>query len=233
MRKHAILITLLLLTQAAAAALPENRDSYQVAIPRSRIEMPSLAPEAPSAGPASLELGASSWAPGSFTLPGRIQDATRFSRANAPSLYINYLMPTLAMNGLSLKGGFNWLPLSRSGKVGDLDSQVTETQTLELVSVRIGAEYAPPALELSALQPYFGAALLPSLGLAGRSAFDEGSAYFGLPLEYSAGVQYSLSRMGVSWNQARLDLGMSGTFGTIHHSSVAGIGIKGGIRVGL
>jgi hypothetical protein len=137
------------------------------------------------------------------------------------------------IDGFYLKAGLNWLSLSRTGKIGSDSAYAIESQSLQLLSVRIGAEYSPPTLQIKGVQPYAGLAILPSLGLTGRSAFDDGSSYFGVPFEYTAGAQFELSRFGLGWNQARLDLGLMGTAGTVDHSSVAGIGVKGGIRVAL
>jgi hypothetical protein len=226
------LIALTLASQASAAS-KNAQGSYQVAIPRSRIEIPKLPePESPRI-PDQLDLGASSWAPSGFSLASRTLDTTPFSREGAPAFYINYLRSLSDLDGLFLKAGLNWLSLSRTGKVGSGSAPALESQALQLFSVRVGAEYAPNLLQIMGVQPYAGLALLPSLGVTGRTAFDDGSSYFGIPFEYTAGAQFELSRIGVGWNQTRLDLGLTGTAGTVDHSSVAGIGIKGGIRVSL
>jgi hypothetical protein len=224
-------LTLTLTSQAPAAAV--SQDGYQVTIPKSRIEMPKMPePESPRV-PDQLDFGATSWAPRGFSLASRTLDTTDFSREGAPAFYVNYLRSITDLDGLFLKAGLNWLSLSRSGKVGSGSTPVSESQALQLLSLRVGAEYAPSLLQIMGVQPYAGFAVLPSLGVTGRSAFDDGSSYFGIPFEYTAGAQFELSRFGVSWNQASLDLGLIGTAGTVDHSSVAGIGIKGGIRVAL
>ncbi|MFL5814401.1 MAG: hypothetical protein ACJ763_12550 [Bdellovibrionia bacterium] len=218
-------------SQAHAGAVAQG--TYQVTIPKSRIEMPKMpAPQSPRV-PDQLDLGASSWAPRGFSLASRTMDTTNFSREGAPSFYVNYLKSITNLDGLFLKAGLNWLSLSRSGKVGSGSTPVSESQALQLFSLRAGAEYAPSLLQVMGVQPYAGLAILPSLGMTGRSAFDDGSSYFGIPFEYTAGAQFELSRFGLGWNQASLDLGLTGTAGTVDHSSVAGIGIKGGIRVAL
>lgn len=218
---------------ASAAAVTSSSGDYHVAIPKSRIEMPQL-PEAESPRvPDQLDLGASSWAPKGFGLASRTWDTTSFSREGAPSFYVNYLKSVTDLDGLFLKAGLNWLSLSRSGKVGSDAAPALESQALQLFSLRVGAEYSPSILEIMGAQPYLGLAILPSLGVTGRSAFDDGSSYFGIPFEYTAGAQFELSRVGLGWNAARLDLGLIGTAGTVDHSSVAGVGVKGGIRVAL
>lgn len=233
MRTHQALIILCVAAVGLLSVSQAQAGGYEVSIPKSRIEMPKLPePEAPHA-PDQLDFGASSWAPSGFSLPARVSSATTFSRSGLPSIYFNYLKSVTDLDGLYFKTGLNWLSLSRDGKVGSESTAIVESQTVSMLSVRVGAEYAPSVLQFAAAQPYMGLALLPSFGMTGRSAFDDGSAYFGVPLEYALGAQFDLRRMGVSWNQAHLDLGMTGTVGTVDHSSVAGIGIKGGIRVTL
>jgi hypothetical protein len=224
------------LAHSAQVARANNRSSaggYEVAIPRSRIEIPQ--PSEPSAPhvPTKLDISFSSWSPNHFSIPGRIQNAGEFSRGAAPSLSINSLIPATFLYGFYLKTGVTWTALNRSGKVGSETSTVTETQTLHLLSLRAGAEYTPPVLHFFSVQPYAGAALLPSLGFTGRSAFDDGSSHFGIPLEYSLGALFDLPQLGFRWSGAQFDLGINGTFGTIHHSSVAGLGVRGGIRMSL
>lgn len=233
MRKHQALIYLCVATVGLLSLSQAQAGGYEVSIPKSRIEMPKLPEPAAARAPDQLDFGASSWAPSGFSLPARVSSATMFSRSGLPSIYFNYLKSVTDLDGLYFKTGLNWLSLSRDGKVGSESAAIVESQTVSMLSVRVGAEYAPSVLQVAAAQPYMGLALLPSFGMTGRSAFDDGSAYFGVPLEYALGAQFDLRRFGVSWNQARLDLGMTGTAGSVDHSSVAGIGIKGGIRVAL
>jgi hypothetical protein len=224
------LVTTLASTELLAAS---RSGEYHVAIPKSRIDMPKPPePESPRI-PDRLDFGASSWAPSGFSLSSQLSNTTNFSRSGAPSFYVNYLRPMSNLEGLFLKGGINWLSLSRTGKVGSNYAPTSEDQSLELFSLRIGAEYEPSILQIKGVQPYAGLALLPSLGVTGRTAFDDGSSYFGVPFEYSAGAQFELSSFGMGWNTAQLDLGLIGTAGTVDHSSVAGIGVKGGIRLAL
>lgn len=236
MKKHPAFTYLLVAVAGLVLVSQAKAQGYEVTIPKSRIEMPKTPePETPHA-PDQLDFGASSWAPSGFSLPSRVAQSTTFARAGLPSVYFNYLKSLESMtdlDGLYLKTGLNWLSLSRDGKIGSESAAVLESQSVSLLSVRIGAEYAPTTLQIAAAQPYLGLALLPSFGMTGRTAFDDGTAYFGVPIEYALGAQFDLHRFGVSLNQAHLDIGMTGTAGTVDHSSVAGIGIKGGIRVAL
>jgi hypothetical protein len=222
------------LSLAASAQAAERRSgSYDVAIPRSRIETAQVEPMSAPHVPEELDFGMSSWAPKSFALPARISSATTFERAGLPSIYVNYLMAPFTVDGLFAKMGLNWMALNRSGTVGDESSMVRQDQTVQLMSVRLGAEYSPDRMQFYGAHPYVGAALLPTFGMTGRTAFDEGSVYFGVPVEWSLGSKFELTRMGISWNHAYFDLGVSGTAGTVDHSTVAGMGVKGGLRVTL
>lgn len=189
-----------------------------------RAEMPS-----PRTAPSWVEIGASSWKPNSFALPARHSADVPFERVTAmPSVYANYSMPLLS--GLKAKLGGNFLVMERSASSS---SQMSGTETADFFSARIAAEYTPPALEGKALEPYIGAGILPTFAVTGRSSFDDGKLYFGVPGELTLGSRLRMTSIGIPWQNAGFDLGVVGTVGSVDHSSFAGFGINGGVRVSL
>jgi hypothetical protein len=212
----------LLVLGSSGVAQADAPATYRVSIPKSRIEYPVSGPLSP-APQEKLDFGASSWVPSGFALPGRVNATQTFSRASVPSFYFNYLRAFSP--DLFAKAGFNWLALSRNSSIGD--------QTVQLVSIRLGGEYAPQSLKTRFFSPYLGVAAMPSFGLAGRSVYTDGDIYFGVPLEASLGIQAPLSALGMHWPGTELNLGAVGTTGTVNHSSVAGLGVQGGIRMDL
>jgi hypothetical protein len=134
----------------------------------------------------------------------------------------------------SLKAGVNWLSLTRSDLVPTGATSSLSSESVQLLSLRVGAEYASSQLSTRYFTPFIGAALLPSVAIEPSSAFDSsGNTYFGIPVELTAGSRFSLDTLNKALQGVELDLAAVGTIGTIDHSSVGGIGINGGIRLAL
>lgn len=220
--KQAFVLALSVSMLASYAGATET----EVELPESSVQTMTDIPK-PQENPSWLEMGLSSWAPGNFTLPGADGN---FGRAGIPSLFVNYSMPAF-LPGLKAKIGGNYLALSRSNDVSSDAAVISNTETVNLFSARIGAEYTPTTLAGKTLEPYAGLALLPTFGMTSQSAVDDGNLYFGVPVELSLGSRLSLKKIGIPWNGADLDLGITGTAGTVDHSSVSGLGVSGGLRV--
>jgi hypothetical protein len=181
-----------------------------------------------------LELGASSWAPSSFSLPGSIPAQSSYQGNSLPSFFLNYLTQVKPGSDFSIKLGANWLSLTRNGDNPAQGMSGLVNENVQLLSLRVGAEYAPAKLSNKYVAPYVSAALLPSAAFEPSSAFNNnGDTYFGIPVEFTAGGRVQLDSLGLHLSGAEFVLAAVGTAGTIDHSSVAGFGINGGFRLAL
>jgi hypothetical protein len=181
-----------------------------------------------------IDLGVSSWVPGSFVLPSTFSSTAMYQGNGLPAFYANYLMQFTHGSDFSLKAGVNWLSLTRSGLVATGATSSLSDESVQLLSLRVGAEYAPSSLSSRYFTPFVGAALLPSVAIEPSSTFDSsGNTYFGIPVEFTVGSRFSLDTLNKALQGVELDLAAIGTTGTIDHSSVGGIGINGGVRLAL
>ena len=180
-----------------------------------------------------VDFGFSSWSPDQLTAPARFGSDVPFARSGLPSFFGDYSFQFTSSQDWNAKIGANWLSLSRSAPltVNGVGSMAEESA--QLISARIGIEYTPQFLRSRLFAPYAGVAILPTALIIGESAFDSGSTYFGVPAEVTLGTRLELKAMGISWNQAELDLAVMETVGKMHDSSLSGFGINGGVRVSL
>ena len=180
-----------------------------------------------------VEVGLSSWAPSHFTLPAQVGSEVGFERAVLPAIHVNYLMQGNGAHTFNYKMGLSGMGMSRTTQFtsGGFSNEVS--QTLTLVSARIGAEYLPLFLRSNTLEPYFSGSILPSAAITGRSVFESGSTYFGFPVEFGVGTHIRLSVLGIEADRADFDLGLIETIGKINSASMNGFGVNGGLRVRL
>src|SRR6185437_9763212 len=157
-----------------------------------------------------------------------------FSGAGVPQLFVDYLTsPGTHIQSLRGRVGLGILSLGRNAMLGTSDAPTPVSQSVYLLSVKLGLECSLLSGSQHAFEPYLGAALLPSFALTGRSSFDDGSVYFGLPVELSLGSQIGARSMGLHWDSLHLDLAINETLGSVNRSSVRGLGVSGGLRMDL
>jgi hypothetical protein len=201
--------------------------SVIVDLPASSIDLDPLPLTSPSRS-VWISAGISTWSPDHFSTPSFIPTGS-FQRVGAPGIFINYLTGVFNPD-FNLKFGLNWLGFTRTGVLlAGTPSSSTQTQELNLFSVRIGVEYSPRRFASKVFAPYASAALLPSVAQTSTSSFDGDSVYLGLPLEFSLGTRIALAGIGLkSWD---LDVNATEVVGRVNGSSVSGLGIEAGVRV--
>ena len=241
MKKHlkiGLVFGLLLLSLPNANARPRSKThnadpsppSTTVDIPGSHLIVnptPTPVPEI-----SWINFGVNTYSPGSLNLPSRFASANNFSRIGFPGLFVNYLRPIFG-GDFNFKAGLNWLGLSRTATITSSGTTSTGEQDANLFSVRLGIEYSPEKLAGPIFSPYLGASILPSFVLSGRSACDDGSTYFGLPVEFALGTRVKLSGIGLPFENTDLDFSVNAVAGSVKGSSAGGIGAGIGLRVGL
>ena len=155
--------------------------------------------------------------------------------ANLPALHLDYTMPFFQSSDfkkdLKLKTGLGWLSMSRTADLYLNGAHSLTSESAQLFSVRLGAEYSPSKWKSKLIAPYLGLVVLPSFAFTSESSFDHGSTYFGIPLEISSGVRVPVNAMGISLDHAAIDLGITETLGRIAGSNVNGFGVSLGLRV--
>jgi hypothetical protein len=217
-------------TAQFALAAADSADALHLDLPNDRlIEPMEQLPEAQK-GTRTLEMGLSSWLPGNFSLPSAINTTSSLGRGDLPLIYLNTSAPLKLFPGLKSVLGLNFVQLDRDGTVDPSGNGTTITQTVDMLSARIGVEYTPPRMSSYNVVPYATLAVLPTLAGASRSAFTSGSLYFGVPGEVGLGARVKMKKLGIPWDGADFDLGVTGTDGTVDHSNIAGFGINAGVR---
>ncbi|MDR3606528.1 MAG: hypothetical protein P4M08_04005 [Oligoflexia bacterium] len=217
------------------AAARASTETITVDLPPSRLEAKVDQSGGSQPSPESwLNVGASSWAPGGFSLPSLIPSAPAFQSSGLPAFYVNYIVALAPASDWTLKFGANWLSLGRTVSIQNVGFASSESETIQLFSLRAGIEYAPISIATRYFSPYIGAALLPSIAIVPSSSFeDTGNIYGGIPLEFAAGSRFQLDPLSDALRGVEFDLAAVGTVGTVEHSSVGGIGISGGLRLSL
>ena len=180
--------------------------------------------------PELVELGVSSWVPSHFSVANRLTDAPLHG-TGYPGLYLNYVNTLFPSAGISAIAGATWLSLERSADLTVGGFSTTQTQTVQFLAFRVGAEYSIP-VHLN-VHPYISAAIFPSTATTGRTPFDDGSTYFGIPAELTLGSRFPFKSMGIPVEGMGLNLSVTGTLGKVDQSSVSGFGFNGGVNVSL
>lgn len=184
-----------------------------------------------------FEITASSWTPKNFHLPSIVSDPSDFSRAGLPLLSINYITKSYDVGSsgtLSTKLGLSYMSLNRTGEIGGLYSH-TGTETLNLFSVRLGAEYSIKDALPWSLEPAFGLYLLPTWLAASRTELDNGLSSYGFPFEVSADLLYRSSHLSklVGSSDLVLGVGVHDIYGSVSDSDMSGLGVQGIVRLSM
>jgi hypothetical protein len=173
-----------------------------------------------------IEFGVSSWEPNNLQPPSRINNnVSSFGLAGPPALALSFIEP--GWRDVSWVGGLQFLELSRSGTLDSAGFSDSETQTAYVPSLRLGLQYAPIKFSSKLFRPYVSAAILPTAVITGRSSFDDGEADFGVAGEAGAGALIHVSSL------FDLNLNVTGVVGKVSSSSLNGLGVGAGVRVGL
>ncbi len=174
-----------------------------------------------------LDFGVSSWSPKELSIPTSNVGSVSL-KATGLDYYFNYTYQ-FSENSKEISGklGINWRQLEFDYTSDTGGFPIVATQSSQLVSIRVGAEYDPLHFSSPWFNPYLGVSLLPSFIFTGRGGADPGSTYFGLPVDVNLGVRMALFS---GWF---LDLSAIETLGSINGSSASAFGLNGGLRVTL
>lgn len=206
-----VLATFALSASAAASELsPAPVRTLTVEIPRSSIQEQGVASDEATATRSSrVEVIAGTWAP---------RDFQGFSPRSIPFLGLARSSSLLSRSSWSLHSrlalGVRTMEREESYQFADVGSPLKAMQSLYLIPVSAGFEVRK-SLASSALQPFAGAALVPTAAFYPRSTLRTGSMNLGVTFEGSLGMRVA-------------DAGISGTvtLGHIQGSSAFGWGVQ-------
>ncbi len=237
-----MLLALLVATPAFAAPAtkakaPVTEDtSFAVDVPRSELALPPLEREDESAGEKRWSIGASTWAPDSFSRGTYNGGSSTLKRGSLPYFFGEVGAPLWRPGGVvSAVFGLGYGVLERSGPAAAGGLQASPTQELRLIQLRLGAEYESAGLGGTLFFPYAGIAALPTFGMASKSQFEERVSVFGLAGEGTAGVRLRPNFLREFWSFRNGTLGLAAhyVFGTMDGSSLRGLGAQGYLQVSL
>lgn len=217
----------------ARATSSSQNDALRVDLPEARVIEPMRDLPTEASDQLTVEVGLSSWVPSNFSLPSNIATTSSFGRGDLPLIYLRTTSQLSILPGLKSDLGVNFVQLDRTGIVDNSQNGAPTTQTVDMISIRIGVEYAPIGMGNSKVQPYATLALLPSYLAASRSAFTTGTGYFGVPAEAGLGGRIKMKKLGIPWNAADFTLGVSATDGVIDGSNMTGFALNAGVRIVL
>ena len=219
-----------------AAPQPEEEiQVYSLPIQQSEIKLVPVAPIPITHH--EFEITGSTWAPKNFQLASNINDAGNFERAGLPYLSVNYITKSydVGSNGtLSTKFGLSYMSLTRSGDLGGTYSH-NVSETLNLISLRLGAEYAMKNILPWSLEPAFGLYVLPTWLAASETELDGGVNAYGFPIEASADLLYRSSDMSklIGSSDLVLGFGLHDIYGNVQRTDMSGLGVQGIIRLSM
>lgn len=224
-----ILLALLFSLGAEAKSYPERMNLY-VPVPRSELQIE--VPEEEDREPNTVEISYSTWEPKDFRRKDYRGVNGKFE-TSFPLLSLNYSAPFLYFaNGGNLRAKFGLSSASLERKGLALGRNAEVEQTLNLYSARAGLEIDGPVFA-SALQPYAGLAIMPTLGLASQSELENSVSAFGLPFEANAGLMIKTGWEFLGFTHTAFGAGGHYIFGTLDGSDMAGWAFQGFVRVGL
>jgi len=238
-----LILTLVTLSASVEAApkpqAPENQVDRDISLPVPTTELALSTKIKEDKGPtlASFEFAASAWSPKGFSRPTYTNGRSNFERKGLPFLSINRHGPLYLFDNLSgfhSKLGLSFTRLERQGQFTSGSAFVT-TQTMNLFSLRIGAEYQGPLYLGDLLQPYAGLSLLPTLALSSQSQMEGSVSRIGLPLEAVGGVMAypGFLRAFAGMTNGAIGLGAHYIFGTVDNSKMNDLGAQGFLRLDI
>jgi len=169
-----------------------------------------------------VEIGFSSWQPYKLNTFSRVSDLSDYETVGVPATNIGLYTPVSRTVDIEL--GLDFLVMRREGSVIASGINVRQDQTAYITSLRFGASYSPWSLLKEKLHPYFSAALLPTMVVTRRTAFDDGVNDLGLPMELGLGGVVQITK------PIALNLGISEIFGKVQNSDLKGLAVSAAIR---
>jgi hypothetical protein len=215
------------------------RQDLTVAVPVSRFAAGDPAVRAPGNAAARAETGrieisASSWAPRDFAWESRVS-VPAFGPATVPQLGLSFLSaPLLQPRGVALSwsAGISFQSFSREsaiqGGAGSLPR--TETQGAYLIPARLGVEATPSALHNVYFSPLATFSVLPTLALVNRSAFSDGAAAVGIPLELSLGGTSEFPGRAIGLRGLSVAGALLVEYGSLRSADLDGVALRAGLR---
>lgn len=243
----ALLVVLSLAAPAAHAAKkkkaapPVEVDrNFSVPVPSTELYLSTKPNEDLGPAIASFELAVSSWSPKEFTRPTYGRVTTKFSSAGLPMISLNRLAPLFLKGdgvegqGLHSRLGLSFARLERSGQF-TLGSTFVTSQTMNLLFVRLGAQYLGPRFFKSVAQPFAEFSLLPSLALSSQSQLEGSVSRLGLPLEAGLGLMAypSFLKDFLGMRNGAIGIGAQYIFGTVDNSKLNDLCAQGFLRLDI
>ncbi len=208
----------------------EEQNIYNLPISQSEIKIIEVGPVEKK--PHEYEFTASNWTPKNFNLPSYLSDSSDFGREGIPLVSVNYITKSFDVGSsgdISSKFGLSYMSLERSAPFSGSSAH----ETLNLFSVRIGAEYTARKLMPFNLEPAVGLFILPTWIAASRTELDNGVSAYGFPIEGSLDLLYhspQLSKL-VGSSDLILGLGIDDVYGSVSGANLNGLGVQGILRL--
>ena len=237
MKSYIYAVLVLSMVGGFAAEAKSKKSSFEATSPGTSVAIPSahliLTPAVTETPQVSwFGAGINTYAPTNLNLPSRFSNASAYSRNTIPGLYLNYSRPMIGRD-FNLKVGASWIGMSRTATLVNTGYSTQQTQEVNFAAFRLGVEYAPEKFAGKIFAPYASASILPTFALATRSSFDDGSTYFGLPVEAALGTRIKCNAIGIPLDNADFDVAATAVGGTMKGSTMGGFGVSAGMRVGL
>ncbi len=213
----------------------EQKPDRDLNVPRSQLNLQHYAVPEEIVTVHNIELSASNWSPNNFGwTAAQVANAGNFQNTSA-QITLNYWQTAWNMGHMTLspKFGLSFAQLAREGTLEVLGHENRVKQTMNLYTLRVGAELAPVKDLLGLLQPFLDASLLPYWQQVQHSEYGLAENRTGLALEAVAGVAWRSPKIAdiVGARNIGFELGLEGTQGL--GANFAGIGVFAGSRLEL
>lgn len=209
---------------------PPPTKEFSVEVPASEVDIAAAAKRDEEEGNVAYELGVSLWSPRNFQRPSFLPNVLKFERGSLPLLSLTRIAAIHVYSngaGLHWRLGVAYGTIDRRGMAGVASAPYAATQTLNLLSVAVGAEYRGAVL-WNLVQPLAYLEIRPSYLLGPRSPFEEPVNQWGVPFNLGAGAlarpAFLQDLFGLG--DGALGLSVHYMFGSIDASSVAGFGAQ-------
>lgn len=247
MKKFLLLLIccFLLATGSAFAARKKRKPvappptDFSVNVPASELDVASRLPRAEDVRDVDYELAVSLWEPDHFARPSTTRDVSEFGMGSTPQIAASRVAPLgpAYSNGARFywRAGLAYANLERSGISSIAGLPFRATQSLSLLSARIGVEYRALQLLNGLAQPYVNCAVLPTYALGPASPLEQRVSAWGFPFEAGAGLRLQPAFLEdlFGLGDAALGLGAHYIFGSVDGSKLAGLGAQGFVQITL
>ena len=221
---------------AVVIAVPTPTPDIAVEIPKSPLNLKQFVmPDVP-VHPRFIEVSASSWSPREFNAPSFVAHTTPYRSTSTPRLSLNTWTETseTGSSGVFGKFGVTIDELTREGHFSTSDRLISGTQTMNLISLRFGAEVAMQTETLGRVRPFADLAFVPTYAQAPSSMLSDGTSRGYAVLEGALGLEWRprpLSNL-LGTKNIGFAVGLEATQG-VFGSPLTGTGIFAGTRVSL